>query len=159
MGCDIHMYREVRGKDGAWHCLPDIYKYFRVGEDDQLSSACIPDAGRDYVLFGILSYVVRCGTSDSIGEDRGIPEDVCGEIQSARDGWDCDGHSHGYATLGELDDIWQRNEGKFTYTTSNGEVKEIDDLSYFFVGWVNSYVRPFAWDGDDSVRIVYWFDN
>lgn len=164
MGCDIHMYREVRDKNGDWQPLRDVYKYFDFRwendpdePDSGLSSLKIPDTGRDYALFGILSEGVRCEVSPNLGE-HGLPNDISSEIEAEADVWGGDGHSHSYATLEELDEIWQETGGKFEFPDEDA-YSEADRFEDFFVSWVDRYVRPFAWDGDDSIRIVYWFDN
>ena len=164
MGCDIHMYREVRDKDGNWRAFGEINKYYDVRYEDDpedpnpVSSLNIPDTGRDYGLFSILSYGVRSEPATSIGDGRGLPEDVSTSIQEASDGWGRDGHSHSYATLEELDEIWQETGGVI-YFPEDDKSCDKDRFEDFFVEWINRYLRPYAWDGDDSIRIVYWFDN
>jgi len=152
----------VRDKDGGWKAFGEIYKYFNLQLDEEdpnpYTSVYIDGPGRDYELFGILSYGVRCEPEESLGEGKGLPEDVSPEIQEASDGWDCDGHSHSYATLEELDEFWQKTGGVI-YFPEEDKSCDKDRFEYFFVDWVNQYLRPWAWDGDDSVRIVYWFDN
>jgi len=163
MGCDIHIYRDIRDKKGNWTPLKSIYKFFSYRyEESSLSSLMVPDPGRDYLLFGVLSEGVRVDIEPNLGS-RGLPYDVSPEVQKDSDLWSYDGHSHNYATLEELDEVWYEIMGldpPSEEDLKNYEAYDMkEDLEYFFKDWVDRYLRPFAWDGDDSIRIVYWFDN
>lgn len=121
MGCDIHLYVEVRQADGgvwktadAWRTEEwdpnDIY----VPYDQQYYS------GRNYNLFAILANVRngdgfgvdRGDPFNPISEPRGIPEDSCPQIKYIVERWNGDGHSSSYFTLQELLDYdWtQKNK-------------------------------------------------
>lgn len=156
MGCDIHIIREVKDKDGVWQVSPTLRRH--VWSDDlSLNTSWLPN-DRDYDLFGVLSAGVRTNASISIGEDRGLPDDctpqVYGEAESS------DLHSHGYASLRELDDLWKACDGKIKSQSAYREGEPYDaELEWFFKDWVDLHLRPFAWNGPDSARIVYWFDN
>lgn len=158
MGCDIHLCREVRDKDGKWKALETVYRYDITDKWEGAQKSITGSySGRDYELFSVLSYGVRGEPDFSIGEDRGLPEDVSAEVQTVSNDWGSDGHSHGYATLGELKALWEESGGKIT--DHSGREPQLIDVSYFFEGWIKQHLEPWAWDGDDSARIVYWFDN
>lgn len=107
MGCDIHMYPEVK-RDGKW-C--DLYKF----EPDQ--HAAQPWAadrnnyygydGRNYSLFGMLAGVRR-PEMNVIAERRGLPLDaspiVVSEIGGGENDYG-DFHSHSWLTLKEILDF------------------------------------------------------
>lgn len=96
MGCDIHMYAEIRtSPTGSWEVL----------NDDNLYD------GRNYSLFAMLADVrngVGFAGSDTgvpvtpIDKPRGLPDDVSPAIRKESDDWGVDGHSHSFFTLAEL---------------------------------------------------------
>ena len=116
MGCDIHLYVEV--KDGAdWKSLrepvPNPYYDESEPEEDRESPTNLPRSysGRNYGLFAILADVRNghgfAGTDlgDStkpIAQPRGLPSDVSTAIGAESEQWGVDGHSHSYFTLAEL---------------------------------------------------------
>lgn len=122
MGCDIHMFAEVRNSEGGWDKVDKIFDstYYRPDEKTEtLEDGYIwndpktdePYEGRNYVLFAILADV-RNGygfagvrTHDPVVPlfaGRGIPSDASAEYKQIVEDWDIDGHSHTYATLAEL---------------------------------------------------------
>ena len=110
MGCDIHLYVEVRGPDKVWGSYEEwVDKYgegrFDVPYEKQVYT------GRSYDLFSILANVRNgygFGGVDTgegfvpISEPRGLPDDVSFEVQRCADDWEADGHSHSYLTVQEL---------------------------------------------------------
>jgi hypothetical protein len=93
MGCDIHLYVERQGSDGAWSPVED------------------PFDTRNYRLFAALAGVrngvgfAGCDLGDPIepiADRRGLPDDVSESVKAASDEWDIDGHSHSWLTAGEL---------------------------------------------------------
>jgi hypothetical protein len=131
MGCDIHMYAEVK-KDNQW--MPLLFhnhwkdwnkeqadkitddeerkKYWmdRYNEesDDVLNGLY---DGRNYDLFAILADVrngwgfAGCKTGEgfiSISEPKGLPDDLSPMIAKEAEDWNGDGHSHSHFTLQEL---------------------------------------------------------
>lgn len=172
MGCDIHLYREVRNKTGQWVALGSFARVYFEG--DELRTPKAPHISRNYDLFGVLSKGVRVEFNHSLTEDRGIPEDVCPEIAEINENWGGDVHSHGHATLKEIREFWKEygsdlrypKVGQYLscettgYTEENSErLTGDDDLSFFLVEWVDDNLAPFAWGGDESVRLVFWFDD
>ena len=117
MGCDIHFHIEVKKdtvwqhhdwrephKQGVYNDSSTKYDYGTMFENPLWIS-------RNYDLFAILADV-RNGygfagvkTGDGfipISQPRGLPADVTAEVRSESDGWGCDGHSHSWLTLAEL---------------------------------------------------------
>lgn len=148
MGCDIHVYIEV--KEGQWvFYSTDIFNY------------------RYYGLFGFLANQRNYSQSDYLQENRGLPEDVSIEVKQESDDLGINGHSHGWLLLEELlnfdynktfydmrgccncvCDGCSRNKAKLiTYTEFLGKhfFDELEELKGL---------------GDPKhVRIVFWFDN
>lgn len=106
MGCDIHFYVETKQADGTWAAYgnfeeDDGYIY----QEDELYN------GRNYDLFSILADVrngygfAGVDTGDGftpIAQPKGVPDDASAIIKTIADNWACDGHSHSYFTLAEL---------------------------------------------------------
>lgn len=121
MGCDIHLYAEVR-RGGDWQYVP-LRERYKVGEyteeeggGDKIDYAKWFDddlyVGRNYDLFAILANV-RNGrgfaggdTGDGfvpISKPRGVPKDASREYLQHVVQWKDDGHSHSFLTVAELD--------------------------------------------------------
>jgi hypothetical protein len=109
MGCDIHIFAEVKNKEtNKWEKVGNVFKscfdHVKELQDE-------PYEGRNYDLFAILADV-RNGrgfagvkTSEGfnpISEPRGLPEDVSNDVNERSESWDSDGHSHSYFTVQEL---------------------------------------------------------
>ena len=132
MGCDIHIFAEVR-KNGKWESTGKVFKnpYYRPNEKSTIHEdgsewnaefTAEPYSGRNYDLFAILADVrngrgfagIKTGEGfNPIAEPKGVPNDVCPEIQEEYESWGGggDGHSHSYFTIKELRDYdW----GQFT---------------------------------------------
>lgn len=108
MGCDIHLFVEVR-KDGKWTSADKWSNEYgdrvSVAYKDRFYS------GRNYDLFGILADVrnghgfAGVDTGDGfvpICEPKGLPSDVTKEVSDESASWGADGHSHSYFTVQEL---------------------------------------------------------
>jgi hypothetical protein len=112
MGCDIHLYVEVKTPEGwrsadKWTTNTEDYDepHTDVDYDDRFYR------DRNYDLFAILAGVrdergfAGCDTGagfNPIAPERGLPSDVSPNVQKASDQWDCDGHSHSWLTVAEL---------------------------------------------------------
>lgn len=117
MGCDIHMFLEVKrypyqdinrekgvwiSKD-KWSIEPDYvlypednYKRYRVDYDDLIYK------GRNYYLFSVLANVRNYNNFEYISKPKGLPIDISKEVKEESDYWGSDGHSHSYLSLREL---------------------------------------------------------
>jgi hypothetical protein len=114
MGCDIHLYVEVKDENGVWKSADTWFE-----EDGQFSTyetgmSFVNHAfysGRSYDLFSILASVrngrgfagVETGAGFvPIAEPKGVPEDMSPEYQRVVGQWYGDGHSHSFLTVQEM---------------------------------------------------------
>lgn len=113
MGCDIHMFGEVRDKKTGKWVSTDVWKPSKY-EDDE-GRLTIPYhqriyTHRNYNLFAWLADV-RNGTWGEhippIADPKGLPEDASPEVANEAERWNGDGHSHSYFTLAELEEAWE----------------------------------------------------
>ncbi len=124
MGCDIHIYAEVRktklnvfgGQVDKWEFQEDRFrnenynpKYPKTEWNREFTSEPYPH--RNYNLFAILANVrngygfAGVDTGDGfkpISIPKGLPDDVSPQIKEVSDRWGVDGHSHSYHTLSDL---------------------------------------------------------
>ncbi len=97
MGCDIHLYREKK-LDGVWVSADTWTNAYNEGLDVDYDDRAY--TGRNYDLFGLLAGVR--GDIPGHFEARCMPDDCCAEIAAVAERWGCDGHSHSYLNLSEL---------------------------------------------------------
>lgn len=165
MGCDIHLYAEVKKKKGIidtllfwkkpkWRNIDKWSKneYFGDGDDGTEPEFKIKredrfyTKGRNYNLFTALCGVrSQCfyGDPPRVSEPKGFPDDVSIEVRKESDRYGSDGHSHSWNNLKELKEFdW----------SSYGET--VDD----FLNEVLPKMEAQNVD-DTDVRIVYFFDN
>jgi len=152
MGCDIHFYVEKKVGDtwvtaDEWFPDPDedgrlsTYRWgpgFTVEKEPMYT-------GRNYGLFSILANVrngygfAGVDTGDGyvpICDPRGLPDDVCSEVNTASDEYGCDGHSHSWQTVEELLQYdWTQT------TTKRGVVGKREFLRWHLRG------KPESWSG------------
>lgn len=109
MGCDIHVWMEVRDRpDQDWRKIPEIFKTWNDQPTDE------PFGDRNYRFFSVLADVrngrgfagVETGSYIEPLPDapRGLPEDVTPEGKKLSDEYGVDGHSQSWCTLRELID-------------------------------------------------------
>lgn len=108
MGCDIHMYAEIKGFDGKWEKVGNV---FQSSWDDG-SKTDEPYDDRNYCLFAILAGV-RNGNGREvtpIAEPKGLPDDMSDKLNNESKDWlEYDGHSFSWFTLKELLDFdWDK---------------------------------------------------
>jgi hypothetical protein len=105
MGCDIHIFAEVK-IEGKWEVVKE--KVFKGYQDEPTSE---PFGFRSYDTFAILANVrngrgfagVKTGEGFiPISEPKGLPDDVSEKVKGSAEHWDLDGHSHSYHTLKDL---------------------------------------------------------
>lgn len=170
MGCDIHLFVEVRdGADKPWRL--QTVKW--LSENDGKVEEEVGYHQRNYDVFAMLANVrngsgfAGCDTGDGfvpISEPRGWPDDVCPELLQIRDyeysdekydairaahgtGWAGD-HSFSYVTLAELLSYnWNKR------TNKRGDV----EAPGFKVFMVNG--APNSWCGGASGRSVKYVSN
>jgi hypothetical protein len=107
MGCDIHLYAEVR-RDGTWHTADTWSEdggFWHVPYEKSFYS------DRNYDLFAILADVrngrgfagVRTGEGFvPMASPRGVPEDASPEYRRVVEQWSGDGHSHSWHTVEDV---------------------------------------------------------
>ncbi len=118
MGCDIHLYVEVR-ENNQWKACGPWKVDERDRRDDEQECEQVADipydrklfTGRCYPLFAILADVrngrgfAGCDTGDPfvpIDSPKGLPLFVTEKVKAVSDRWDCDGHSHSWFSVAEL---------------------------------------------------------
>lgn len=123
MGCDIHMFCEVRNKEtGKWEYQSKKFpnKYWDKNKPNKIDEdgyewnpefTDYPFSGRSYDTFSILAGVRNgygfAGVSTGegfkpISRPKGVPNDASGEYLKKVEDWHGDGHSHSYFTLEEI---------------------------------------------------------
>lgn len=115
MGCDIHIYAEVK-KNGIWEKVGAVFDDPYYDPERETSNWNHPKTdqpyeGRNYDLFAMLANVRNgygfAGCDTGIGfipidMPRGLPRDVSLQVRLKSDDWGCDGHSHSWLLLSEL---------------------------------------------------------
>ncbi len=140
MGCDIHIFTEIK-KNGKWiEADPWITNpdYVTAPEEEKkyYNPVCVPFkqeicfTDRNYALFGILAGV-RWENLPRIADPKGLPKDISTNIANeAHIVWNSDGHSFSWLTLTELKEFdWDYEIDMVTY---------IDPLSHIMnliAGW------------------------
>jgi hypothetical protein len=150
MGCDIHMYAEVRNKKtNKWEKVGKVFKnewydpeqktkvYEEHGYEWNAQFTDQPYDERNYDVFAVLAGVRRDATP--IDKPRGLPEDISDEVKQIAEN-DPDGHSYSYLTLKELLSYNWKDEN--TSHFANSTLPKLQKLG-----------RP------EDVRIVFYFDN
>lgn len=150
MGCDIHMFREVR-RDGKWECLEETYEedYGTEEEPEMVAHLESLPVSRNYWLFGLLAAGVRTEWEFS-WDARGLPEDVSDVIKFDSDEWDCDGHNHSWLSLIEL-----KHKATELLILPGQEAPQCGAL-------LRDLLDKIEWPADaapEDCRVVFWFDN
>lgn len=150
MGCDIHIYTEVKRKDTWNHA--DYFRRNRYYNEGNLSEpefvvSSIYD-GRNYRLFAVLANVRNYDNLNmAISPPKGLPENVCPYIKKKSDYWEGDGHSHSYFNLKELKD----------YQSNNNTVKENGLLTKVQVEELGQGILPNFWcRGSSDEDNMFW---
>ena len=164
MGCDIHLFAEVKKrksfKDKLMFWKPKKWanvdkfsknKYYEKYPDEEQEYEIKREyrfysGGRLYNLFAALAGV-RSGhfneDTDPVSLPKGLPKDVSDVVKNESDRYGCDGHSHSYNTLSELMNYDWSPWGKTCDSFLNEVIPKMKTLSRKY----------------DNVRIVYFFDN
>jgi hypothetical protein len=152
MGCDIHMFTEVKNNKGEWECSDffTINKYFDEEGEPEFNHE---DAytGRDYLLFGALAGVRYSEVEHP--EPKGFPSDASKECAANYKDWDMDAHTPSWFTLEELKVMATKQLLK----NENPLNDLLHQLKNFRNYRFNSFDLKVMQDSD--FRIVFWFDN
>ncbi len=141
MGCDIHLYVEVRKAEGS----PWVFVHPPLGHDAYAEQNGHPAQWapwRDYLAFGILAGVRR--RAEPIAGPRGVPHDRTDTYADAVEEWCGDGHTHSWLMLDELEAYpWDDLPRKLELRTH-----------------LLPALRALKQDGGvHAVRVVFFFDN
>lgn len=150
MGCDIHMFREVR-RDGQWECLESTYEDNHGSDEEPDMLLHLEDLAisRNYWLFGLLAAGVRTEWEFS-WQPRGIPEDASEAVRADHALWDSDAHSASWLSLPEI----REKAAELLILPDQKSAQcfaELADLQ-----------NQLDWPTDaapEDCRIVFWFDN
>lgn len=181
MGCDIHLFCEVRKDYDNWVCAD------RFGIlDDQLNKINIQDieglidmlgvsplySSRSYSFFTMLAGVRRQSDVEQIESPRGLPHDVSKVVKAFYERYKEDYHSCSWYTANEL--FRHKYElSKKDFDKMSDEVRyAYDELSYlckmitermcevFYIfatseARVQEKIKKYG----DYFRVVFWFDS
>lgn len=117
MGCDIHLYIEVKGEDGWSELTVPIFKdpYEAITKKESYSHR--PDTYRNYSLFALLADVRNTNQLiQPIKPQEGLPPDISEELKAEYEPGSLDWHSATYYTLDEL----------LEYEWNKVQVEEVD---------------------------------
>lgn len=160
MGCDIHLFAEIR-KDGVWEAAGDSVKnewYDHKDKETPDNQKYVREefySSRHYELFGILAGVRYTGFKPIV-EPRGTPKDVSLEVKSHLDYWTSDGHTHSWLTLKEILEYMWSPRGK-------KDIKSLGPNSFFDgTDCTVAKLTKLALDPHlkpEDIRVVLFFDN
>lgn len=147
MGCDIHLFAELRNSETQeWEYLPapdDPRPYrFDWGQEGGLPGLKEWFEDRNYALFGMLAGV-RDRSYPPVDEPRGIPHNVSSELHSQ------------WIEFGEHTPSWLLLSELLAYFTDPVDL----DLGFTerfrdFLTELGTYGTP-----PETLRIVFWFDS
>lgn len=109
MGCDIHLYTEVRRKKAGKSSWVSTDKWTR--DEDGIQHAAQIWRDRNYDTFAVLADVrngigfagVKTGGKlEPISQPRGLPKDVSTQVAAEYRSWEGDAHSMSWHTLAQL---------------------------------------------------------
>jgi hypothetical protein len=142
MGCDIHLFTEVK-INGTWYA----YSHPRIT--------------RWYELFEKMAGV-RGDVSNAIAPPRGLPADMSAVVKWSAERWVSDGHSHSLLDSREIAELIDWREGKLQKRSDRASLSwEWDELGYLDGnGWDKWHKYPGNHPkGIEDIRWVFWFDN
>lgn len=151
MGCDIHIYTEIRPSGKlSWESKDSVEEIpSQDGEIDYDTSSYI-HIPRNYNLFALLAKV-RGEYDCSLECKKEIPEDASETTQREFKQFGCDGHSHSWLTLTEV----KKHLTKI-FITSSDVRWAIEDYQHIKDRMENLKTEGMS---NEDVRIVFWFDN
>ena len=165
MGCDIHLFAEVKKKKNLIELLMfwketkwrSIDKYTKNEDLEKCNDGSEPEFeikredrfytdGRNYNLFSALCGVRSFhfdGDTPCVSEPKGLPNDISNEVLAESDSYGSDGHSHSWNTLKELKEFDWSSYGETTKDFLDEVIPKMEAQKV----------------KDTDVRIVYFFDN
>jgi hypothetical protein len=100
MGCDIHLYGEVKKTPTSDWTAYGIWGADDYGQWNQISAPIY--SSRNYALFSTLADVRNYDDLPIIAPAKGLPPGLSPEVARMAEQWEGDGHSYSYFTLKEL---------------------------------------------------------
>ena len=162
MGCDIHMYAEVKAAN-EWRAVGRVFKddyhqaeipatiywYDDEGEYEHNKAYTVhPYDNRNYELFSILADVRNSERIKPIACPRGMPHDVSSFVRNEIAKYGSSGHSHSWLSLQELEAYpWDE------MITCHGVVSQKEYEKFKRQG------RPDSWSGGVVGGKVVMVDN
>lgn len=184
MGCDIHMFAEVRNKETKkWEFTGPIFKHRNYQGVETISRE--PYSGRNYSLFAVLANVRNDDGIIPISDPKGLPDQMSDFVRYKAQLWEADGHSHSFFLLKELIDFsWNQefNESgmvsqkqkeayekdgkrpeswcKWTNQKDYVQMSWPSNIKFYCEDFVENTIPQLQALGDpEDVRIIFWFDN
>ena len=135
MGCDIHVYVEVK-IEGSW------YNYGT------------PYVSRNYTLFAKMADVRNYDSIIPIDTPRGLPTDISKVVEAARRKVGVDGHSDSWLSYDEFVELreWFKEQTGHDFWDENFDLFEMSLYTW------RKY-REYYPEQVEDVRFVFWFDN
>lgn len=163
MGCDIHLYTEMRrtiNGEAKWvnidHFKLSPYYDGKDNAEKKYGIIRLYDT-RNYRLFTILAGVRNYGDSDVvISPPKGIPADCSNMVAEEAEYWKLDGYSESYFTLKELKDFANENASSIEDSGLQGLIEKIEERKREAFSIWDNYEHP---EHDENIRIVFWFDT
>ena len=136
MGCDIHLYVEIKVK-GQWH----LFSHPRIK--------------RNYELFGIMAGV-RSDIPNPISEPKGLPPDLSHMVAIDYE-YNRDAHSESWFNRDEISQLIERTSlmGAFPGDFEHSQLGYANGNPYDSIGTEDGG-HPKEYE---DVRFVFWFDN
>ena len=165
MGCDIHMYVEIK-RNNRWECgdLFSIVDPYNKNREGYHRVELYGD--RDYRLFTALADVRSCDNIPCICPPKGLPDDATDLVKEDYADWGLDAHSASYLTLRELIDYKEKHDqtcmnfGSIVSCLIERLKRRADELSLIWdFEWDSRSYSYQAYDKANRIRIVFWFDN
>lgn len=186
MGCDIHMYSEVRVKD-KWYSADNFIvntdysaedtdlpnNLHKIPKTESTESFIIERVSfykqRDYKLFTVLNDVRNYkGFTDFIKLSHGIPDDASNIVKSSFNYWGCDAHSEAYATFDELTVYYEHAK---LMLVKQEILDNSESIMYYqaYIDFYNTFLEhakkycrntyDYNFKTLSDFRIIFWFDN
>lgn len=116
----------------------DIHTYTEIMIDGKWTLVDQGDVSRSYALFGRMAGV-RNSEHEPISPPKGLPDDLSFGTKHYADYWNGDGHTHSWFDKREIDMLKKWYDDSFDFW---------DEF-----GWA------LCNEGDENIRLVFWFDN
>jgi hypothetical protein len=142
MGCDIHMYAELKrnvNEKEVWVNVDDfrINPYWDGSDSESQFEHKDLHGDRNYGLFSLLAGVRDYSEKTKpVSDPKGLPEDISDFTKRAADRWESDAHTHSWLLLSELKEFQEKNP---TITRSGlispSQAKALDERGEFPNSW------------------------